>query len=126
MSKAAILKRWGCPHAGGSAELSFTRRGGFPMVDPTIVTAVRNYLRTLRAHGVDVRFGIVFGSWAQGKANVWSDIDLVVVSSRFDYLRNRQDVDMLWRLAARCDSRLAPGSCVGRGGAGGEKRARFV
>lgn len=81
------------------------------MVDPTVVTAVRNYLTTLRAHGVDVRFGIVFGSWAQGKANVWSDIDLVVVSSRFDHLRNRQDVDMLWRLAARCDSRIEPIPC---------------
>ena len=81
------------------------------MVDPTIVTAVRNYLRTLRDHGLEVSYGVVFGSWAQGKTNNWSDIDLIVVSSRFDHLRNRQDVDMLWRLAARSDSRIEPIPC---------------
>jgi predicted nucleotidyltransferase len=81
------------------------------MVDPAIVTAVQIYLSALRAHGIDVRFGIVFGSWAQGRANVWSDIDLIVVSSRFDQPRDRREIDMLWRLAARCDSRIEPVPC---------------
>ena len=81
------------------------------MVDPTIVTAVRNYLRTLHDYGLEVRFGVVFGSRSKDKADEWSDIDLLVVSPRFDNQRNRQDVDLLWRLAARSDSRIEPIPC---------------
>lgn len=81
------------------------------MVDPTVVTAVRNYLQTLRDHGLEARFGIVFGSWSQGKADEWSDIDLLVVSPRFDNPRNRRDLNLLWRLAARSDSRIEPIPC---------------
>ena len=33
------------------------------------------------------------------------------VSPRFDGLRSRQDVDLLWRLAARTDSRIEPVPC---------------
>jgi predicted nucleotidyltransferase len=81
------------------------------MVDATIVTVVRAYLQALRDYGLDVRFGVVFGSWSRGKASEWSDIDLLVVSPRFDDLRDRQDVDLLWRLAARSDSRIEPIPC---------------
>jgi len=81
------------------------------MVTPTIVRVVRNYLQTLHDNGLDVRFGVVFGSRSQGKANEWSDIDLLVVSPRFDNLRNRHDVDLLWHLAARSDSRIEPIPC---------------
>lgn len=81
------------------------------MVDSTVVTVVRNYLQRLNDYGLVVRFGVVFGSWGQGKADEWSDIDLLVVSPRFDNQRNRQDVDMLWRLAARSDSRIEPIPC---------------
>lgn len=72
---------------------------------------VCNYLRTLQNDGLPVRFGIVFGSQATGKAEKWSDIDLLVVSPRFDGPRNRQDVDLLWRVAARTDSRIEPIPC---------------
>lgn len=81
------------------------------MVDPSVVTVVRNYLRTLQGYGIATCFGVVFGSWATGKADNWSDIDLLVVSPHFDGPRNRQDVDLLWRLAARSDSRIEPIPC---------------
>ena len=81
------------------------------MVDESVVTAVRRYIRALMDHDLVVRFGVVFGSYARGKADEWSDIDLLVVSPRFDVQRNRQDLDLLWRLAARTDSRLEPVPC---------------
>jgi len=81
------------------------------MVDPSVLTAVRRYLLTLREHGVAVQFGVVFGSQATGQAKPWSDIDLVVVSAAFDQLANRQLVNLLWRLAARVDSRIEPIPC---------------
>ena len=81
------------------------------MVDESIVTNVRRYLRSVQDHGLAVRFGVVFGSQAAGQAGRWSDIDLLVVSPRFDGRRSRQDVDLLWRLAARADSRIEPIPC---------------
>jgi predicted nucleotidyltransferase len=72
---------------------------------------VRKYLRALQERGWVVRFGVVFGSQATGKAGQWSDIDLLVVSPRFDGPRERRDVDLLWRLAARADSRIEPIPC---------------
>jgi len=43
-----------------------------------------------------------------GNPNEWSDIDLVVVSDRFDQPYTRNDVQQLWRMAARVDSRIEP------------------
>jgi predicted nucleotidyltransferase len=81
------------------------------MVDRSTVIIVQRYLRTLREHGVAVGFGVVFGSQASGTAHEWSDIDVVVVSPRFDVRRERKDVDLLWRVAARTDSRIEPVPC---------------
>jgi uncharacterized protein len=56
-------------------------------------------------------FGVVFGLHAGGRADVWSDIDVVIVSPRFDVERSRRDVDLLWHLAARTHSRIEPIPC---------------
>jgi uncharacterized protein len=81
------------------------------MVDPSVVKSVRDYLISLQREGIVVRFGIVFGSQATDKTDQWSDIDLLVVSPHFDGPRSRKDVDLLWRLAARSDSRIEPIPC---------------
>ena len=81
------------------------------MVDGSIVASIQRYLRALRENGIDVRFGVVFGSCSRGEADESSDIDLLVVSPRFDGPRSRKDVDLLWRVAARSDSRIEPIAC---------------
>ena len=81
------------------------------MVDRTIVKSVQDYLKAVQKEGIAVRFGIVFGSHASGRSDPWSDIDVLVVSPLFDAPRNRRDVDLLWRLAARSDSRIEPIPC---------------
>ncbi len=78
------------------------------MVDPTIVQAVQRYLRALNEHGLPTLYGVLFGSYARNKAQPWSDIDVVVVSPRFDDTPRREDVRLLWRIAARVDSRIEP------------------
>ncbi len=83
------------------------------MVDQSIVKSVRNYLKSLNNMGIAVRFGIVFGSQVTGRMDRWSDIDVLVVSPRFDGPRNRRDVDLLWRVAARADSRFFTTSNAG-------------
>ena len=81
------------------------------MVDRSIVTSVRKYLRVLRRHGVNVRFGVIFGSHSRGQAHDMSDIDLLVVAPRFDRSRTHNEVSRLWRLAARTDIRIEPVPC---------------
>jgi len=81
------------------------------MVNESVLNGVRQYLRALRDQGVAVKFGIVFGSQATNKSDIWSDIDLLVVSPRFDDQRTREDINMLWWLAARTDNRIEPIPC---------------
>src|SRR3972149_8420749 len=84
------------------------------MVDESIGKIVQKCLQALNNHGLAVRFGIVFGSQVKGRTDRWSDIDLLVVSPRFDRQRDRRDIALLWRLAARSDSRIEPVPCGDR------------
>ncbi len=81
------------------------------MADGTVEDLIRRYLRAVSESGIPVRFGVLFGSWATGRAGELSDIDVVVVSHRFDGAHDRMDVNQLWRLAARTDSRIEPIPC---------------
>ena len=78
------------------------------MVEESIVKSVKVYLRAVTDRGVPVKAGVVFGSQATGKTHEWSDIDLIVLSPRFDEERNHDDIDLLWRVAARTDNRIEP------------------
>ena len=78
------------------------------MVNQSIVNVVKQYLQTLIEQGIPVYQGIIFGSHASGQADIWSDIDLLVISPRFDNERKREDINLLWRMAARTDSRIEP------------------
>jgi len=81
------------------------------MVTPDIRKAVRNYIKVLNSRGFDVKFGVVWGSQVRGTSDQLSDIDLVVVSPRFDRTIVRSDIDWLWQCAARVDSRIEPIPC---------------
>lgn len=81
------------------------------MVDKTIRSVVESYLKTLEENGIAVSSGVIFGSQLTGKAEQWSDIDIIVISPKFDGMQNRKDINILWRLAARTDSRIEPIPC---------------
>ena len=81
------------------------------MVNESVITGVRRFLRALQDQGIAVKFGVIFGSQLTGKADVWSDIDLLVVSPSFDEKRSRDDINLFWRLAARTDNRIEPIPC---------------
>lgn len=78
------------------------------MVNESIALIVRKYLIYLCQQDMPVTYGVVFGSQARGEAGEWSDIDLLVVSPRFDEERKRADINLLWRVAARIDSWIEP------------------
>jgi hypothetical protein len=81
------------------------------MADPTIIEVVRQYLRNLAPQGVLARMGVILGSYASGRPDRWSDVDLVVVSPVFDGTFSRDAIDSLWYVAARTDGRIEPIPC---------------
>lgn len=78
------------------------------MAEDAIVKSVKKYLNELLRLGIPVQYGVLFGSYAQGNGRQWSDIDLLVVSSYFDGDFDREDINLLWRTAARTDNRIEP------------------
>jgi len=81
------------------------------MVSKKVVASVRRYVRALAKRGVKVPFVVIFGSQATGRTHEWSDIDLIVVSPKFDRARRLKDTMLLWEVAARTDSRIEPIAC---------------
>ncbi len=81
------------------------------MVNPSVLESIREYLRRLSSRGLAVRFAVLFGSRASGSGDTWSDIDLLVISPDFDDVFPRTKIDLLWRIAARVDSRIEPLPC---------------
>ena len=44
---------------------------------------VRDYARDIKAHGVNLRNVILYGSYAKGTQHEWSDIDVALVADEF-------------------------------------------
>jgi len=84
------------------------------MLEQSVLTSVNNFLAAIKAQDIDVERVVVFGSQASGRASEWSDIDLLVISPQFDDMRDRSHINLLWRLAARVDSRIEPIPCGSR------------
>lgn len=78
------------------------------MADKTIIKSIRNYLRVVEQKGIPVKYGVLFGSYAKGQPHEWSDIDLLVVSPRYDRKWTHKDWAKLWLIAAHIDVRIEP------------------
>lgn len=74
----------------------------------SVIKSVQRYLHALSETGLEVSFGVIFGSYAKGTDGPYSDIDLLVVSPEFDEVISRESVKKLWRIAARTESRIEP------------------
>ncbi|OGH71189.1 MAG: hypothetical protein A3G00_03345 [Candidatus Magasanikbacteria bacterium RIFCSPLOWO2_12_FULL_43_12] len=67
---------------------------------------IKNYAQVLRDSGFLFSNIYLFGSYASGKADKNSDIDVAIISKKTkDYLNAKM---LLWKLAARADSRIEP------------------
>lgn len=81
------------------------------MVDRIVRESVKSYLKKVQENGIPVQHGVIFGSQATGHSNVFSDIDILVISPQFDELRERKYINLLWHIAAGVDSRIEPIPC---------------
>ncbi|MEO5326948.1 MAG: nucleotidyltransferase domain-containing protein [Magnetococcus sp. THC-1_WYH] len=78
------------------------------MAATDIILTIKSYLHRLDERGMPVAFGVLYGSFARGDAHADSDIDLVVVSPRFDHSDSWSDTELLWETAVFIDSRIEP------------------
>lgn len=78
------------------------------MADKKIIRSIQKYMDYLKKQGIPVSYGVLFGSYAKNTAHQWSDIDLLVVSPRFDEAYTNDDYENLWVYAARTDKRIEP------------------
>lgn len=78
------------------------------VVKDTIVSTIKKYMAAVSQQGIPVSFGVLFGSQVTGNTHQWSDIDLVVVSPRFDGKRRFGDSAPLWHVATAIDTRIEP------------------
>lgn len=68
---------------------------------------IKSYIEQLERTGIHVQKAILFGSYAKGKNNEWSDIDLAIVSS--DFIGNRfEDRNKIRRITLRVNSDISP------------------
>lgn len=81
------------------------------MAEAAIVDVVRRYLAVLPARGIHARRAILFGSQANGTADEWSDIDLIVVAPEFDVAHTHAMVRELWRARLDADVLVEPIPC---------------
>ena len=80
------------------------------MVEEAVIEAVKRYLAALQAVGIHTRRAVLFGSYARGRADEYSDIDLVVIAPEFDGSREMSLVKRLWGATA-ADNRIEPIPC---------------
>ncbi|MFQ5640225.1 MAG: nucleotidyltransferase domain-containing protein [bacterium] len=57
------------------------------MAPEPIVNKVRKFITTAGKYGIPVKTAYLFGSWAQGRAHEWSDIDLAIISEKFEGIK---------------------------------------
>lgn len=80
---------------------------GKPITLKKIKKIIKNYTDLLQKDGWPIQKVILFGSYAKGNANQYSDIDICLVSPKFgkDYIEETQ---YLHKKIWQTDSRLEP------------------
>ncbi len=68
---------------------------------------IERFLAELTKKGISVEQAVLFGSYAQGTFNEWSDIDLAVVSKKFEGERFL-DREKIRRIKLKVSKRLEP------------------
>ena len=81
------------------------------MVESTVVKTVKRYLAALPAVGIHANRAVLFGSFARGDADQYSDIDLIVIAREFDAGRDFDTVMRLWDTTLLADNRIEPIPC---------------
>lgn len=77
-------------------------------MDKAISSTITNYIKLIRERYVDIEKAYLFGSFAKGKSNKESDIDLALIFRNLDDSRRFDIQVQLMLLASQIDSRIEP------------------
>jgi len=76
------------------------------------IKLIRKYLSALPNYGIHPKKAVLFGSYANGNPNEWSDIDLIVIAPEFD--TSSMEIDLvknLWLANEAAGDRIEPIPC---------------
>ncbi len=76
-------------------------------VSDSIMNILRRFLAKLNEEGIRVESAYVFGSFAKGIENKWSDIDVAVISQDISD-DGLEDMLRLAKIASKIDTRIEP------------------
>lgn len=76
-------------------------------IPPRITAIIKRFIDELEKNNIPIKEAILFGSYANGTYNDWSDIDLALVSDAFDGERFR-DRNKIRRIKLEISSDLEP------------------
>ena len=65
------------------------------MISNTIKSIVYQYIKNVKRHGITVEHAYIFGSYAKGKADKNSDIDVCIISKEFGKDRQKERVTLM-------------------------------
>ena len=65
------------------------------MISQAIKSIVFQYIKNVKKHGIPVEHAFIFGSYAKGKANKHSDIDVCIISKDFGKDRQKERVTLM-------------------------------
>ena len=77
------------------------------MAPDSILNTAKKFIDTVRKQGIPVDAAYLFGSWVQGRASKWSDIDLAVISPSFEGSKF-SDRRRLYRAILETDAGIEP------------------
>jgi predicted nucleotidyltransferase len=66
---------------------------------------IENYISVLRDNNIPIKNVYLFGSYAKGNSNEWSDIDIALISDSFEGIRIK-DKDKIRRITLSVSSSL--------------------
>jgi predicted nucleotidyltransferase len=91
-------------------------------MDETLIKKIRQYLAVLPTVGIHASKAVLFGSFAKGRADQDSDIDLIVIAPEFDGPHDIERIKDLWHATLAADNRIEPIPCGEREWESGDGR----
>jgi len=76
-------------------------------IEPVVFKKVQAFLEKLRLTGFQISKAYIFGSYAKGQADRWSDIDVAIISPQISNDRFEERI-RLTELAMSIDDRIEP------------------
>lgn len=91
-------------------------------MDETLIEKIRQYLAVLPTVGIHASKAVLFGSFAKGRADQDSDIDVVIIAPEFDKESDFETIKSLWETTLLADNRIEPIPCGEREWESGDGR----